>query len=414
MYKIILSFFVILGCQSTDTLTKNFKEIDQSQFVEIDNHALKTPPSEEVSITKLSKYLTSTSKNDLEKTRAIYRWITDRVAYDTKSYFNNSSGDISPDKVLKSKIAVCEGYANLFSELAKEAGLQTEKINGFSKGLSYFPGKKFTKEDHAWNAVKIDGEWRLLDSTWSSGVVNGKDFKKDFNDFYFMTLPEKFLNDHLPSDSKWQLVSNTLTPEEFSVKVKRFPSFYKFNFNNVSPDSAIIESNDYEEITFDNPNRLQIITSLDNFKQNSFVKQEGSKTIIELRSPGKGSYELKVFSKQKDETGLFPIVLQQKINFQKEHSLGQYPEILDTTKLYIETPKEGKLKSGKKILFSMKVFLAKEIAFVDSSKEWKKFSPNGDDSKFSGEVLLEEGPVNVFANYGGDSWPLIVKYIVVK
>jgi hypothetical protein len=153
---------------------------------------------------------------------------------------------------------------------------------------------------------------------------------------------------------------------------------------------------------------------LDNFKQNSFVKQEGSKTIIELRSPGKGSYELKVFSKQKDETGLFPIVLQQKINFQKEHSLGQYPEILDTTKLYLETPKEGKLKSGKKILFSMKVFLAKEIAFVDSSKEWKKFSPNGDDSKFSGEVLLEEGPVNVFANYGGDSWPLIAKYIVVK
>ncbi len=414
MYKLIIPFILFLSCQSTENISKNFKEIDQSQFVEIDNHALKTPSSEEVSITKLSKYLTSTSKNDLEKTRAIYRWITDRIAYDTKSFFEDSSGDVTPEKVLSSKVAVCEGYSNLFNEIAREAGLETVKINGFSKGFSYYPGKKLNKEDHAWNAVKIDGEWRLLDSTWGSGVVVGKNFKKDFNDFYFLTLPEKFINDHLPSDPKWQLVSKPISPDEFSSKVKRFPSYFKFNFNNINPDNAIIDSNDYEEITFDNPDKLQILASLENSKQNIFVRQEGNKSILEVRSPGKGSFDFKVFSRQKNDNGLFPIVLQQKINFQKENSLGQFPEVPDFSKVYLETPKEAKLKSGKRILFSMKVFAAKEIAFVDSSKEWKKFEPNGDDFKFSGEVQLEEGTVSVFANYGGDSWPLLIKYTAVK
>jgi uncharacterized protein (TIGR03000 family) len=39
---------------------------------------------------------------------------------------------------------------------------------------------------HAWNAVKLDGEWHLVDATWGAGGIKDKQFVKKFKDYYFL------------------------------------------------------------------------------------------------------------------------------------------------------------------------------------------------------------------------------------
>lgn len=58
------------------------------------------------------------------KTRAIFRWITSRIKYDVKGYMSGKPAECSAKAVLKSRCCVCEGYANLFFALAKEAKLE--------------------------------------------------------------------------------------------------------------------------------------------------------------------------------------------------------------------------------------------------------------------------------------------------
>jgi transglutaminase/protease-like cytokinesis protein 3 len=57
-------------------------------------------------------------------------------------------------------------------------------------------GKLPKQNDHEWNAVKIDGRWKLIDVTWASGSVStqtGK-FVPEFNDAYYGTAPEVFFS----------------------------------------------------------------------------------------------------------------------------------------------------------------------------------------------------------------------------
>jgi transglutaminase/protease-like cytokinesis protein 3 len=46
-------------------------------------------------------------------------------------------------------------------------GFMSHQIVGYSKGIGYQHGEAILKDDHAWNVVKIFGEWFLLDVTWS-------------------------------------------------------------------------------------------------------------------------------------------------------------------------------------------------------------------------------------------------------
>jgi transglutaminase-like putative cysteine protease len=186
--------------------------VAKADFKAIDEHALTVPKDVEASISKLAKYLVKPATNDLEKTRAIFRWITDRIEYDAQALFSRMAGgppsDCSVETVMRTRKTVCEGYANLFNRLCREVGLQSVKISGASKGFGYVPGQPL-KTDHAWNAVKIDGKWFLLDATWGAGHLDSKTRQtvKKFNEYYFLTPPEGLILDHYPQQPRWQLIN---------------------------------------------------------------------------------------------------------------------------------------------------------------------------------------------------------------
>ncbi len=197
----------------------------------IDEHALNTPKEIEKSMESLSVYLTKDIKNDFFKFRSIYRWITNNIAYDVEAYFSGIRSDYSAEGVLKSRKAICEGYSSLFERLAKIASLEVVKVSGYGKGYSYTQGKKFNTTNHSWNAVKIEGNWYLLDVTWGAGYVNGRKYVKSFDDVYFLTPPEILIFNHLPLVSKWQLIEKKMSLEEFEKQIHLRPGFFKIGFS---------------------------------------------------------------------------------------------------------------------------------------------------------------------------------------
>jgi hypothetical protein len=181
----------------------------------IDRHALRAPRQVEQSVASLARYLIKPARNDREKARAIYRWVTDRVAYNVKGYLAGDYGDNRTQAVLKNRVGVCEGYANLFQDLCRQAGLPVAKVYGSSKGFGYVAGQELGDKDHVWNAVKLDGTWRLVEATWGAGAINGTRFVKAFNPYYFLTPPDQLIFTHFPQKAAWQLLRPAISKSEF-------------------------------------------------------------------------------------------------------------------------------------------------------------------------------------------------------
>ncbi len=178
-------------------------------------------------IKNLAKQITAGKANDSLKVRAIYEWVAKNIDYDLEllaAIRQKSAEEFQelqePSKVLKNKKAVCMGYSTLFKELCMAEGIKAEVISGNSKQF-FLATKKHTIGDvlHAWNSVKINKKWYLLDVTWSAGAVDESysKFIRKFDEKYYLTPSIEFVKTHLPHDPMWQLLEEPISLKEFKM-----------------------------------------------------------------------------------------------------------------------------------------------------------------------------------------------------
>lgn len=210
--------------KNVDALAHELQPAPKNPFARIDKYARQCPKVAEESLESLSNYLQAGKKSDLDKARAIFVWLTENIVYDDDSYNSGNDGDNSAEGVLSNKKAVCEGFSNLFLALGQRMGLEIEKVVGYAKGYSYSSGMKFKETNHAWNIIKIDGNWRIFDATWGQGNginVNGRlQSKKEFDDYWFNVDPFEAIFNHFPQDSKHSFIQPSLSLSSY----EKFPN----------------------------------------------------------------------------------------------------------------------------------------------------------------------------------------------
>ena len=227
---------------------------EQMDFSRIDKHACACPQKATDNVQNLAEYLASAAKNDLEKARAFFTWIVENIAYDNVAFRTKKYPDQSAPAVLRTRKSVCAGYAQLFSGLARATDLTAEYLEGYAKGYGYKIGMEFPSANHAWNAVKIDGQWRLLDCCWGRGVVINDDvYKFDINDFYFLCPPEFFVYTHLPEDDRWQLMAHKMTKESFEELVFAYPCFFQYGLTIKNRSLGTIRTDNQVDIIIEAP-----------------------------------------------------------------------------------------------------------------------------------------------------------------
>lgn len=95
-------------------------------------------------------------ESDYEKVKAVYEYLAENIDYN-----EDVRNDQSILSVFLDRNAVCWGYASAAQYLLYLKGVQSEIVTGTTaNGLS-----------HAWNIVKIDGEWYHFDVTFAEGYT---------------------------------------------------------------------------------------------------------------------------------------------------------------------------------------------------------------------------------------------------
>jgi hypothetical protein len=154
----------------------------------------------------LAQRIARIAGTDWEKVRAVYVWLAENLVYDVEGFFGRRNMVANAATAFNTRRAVCQGYAELFSELAGRLGLECETISGYAKGYSFRAGQTISSTNHAWNLALVDGEWRLFDATWAAGSLDGSKFVKRYSDAWFASDPRLFVLQHLPEDPAKELL----------------------------------------------------------------------------------------------------------------------------------------------------------------------------------------------------------------
>jgi hypothetical protein len=271
----------------------------------LDEHARRAPPAATRSLDALAAYLVRPARNDAEKARAIYAWLTHHIAYDTDAFFSGRFRNAStgPEDVLRSRQSVCDGYAGLFVALAQRAGLEAVKVTGYAKGFSYRLGEPIAGEaDHAWNAVRIEGSWALLDPTWGAGFVSGEQhaFVRRDEEHYFLTPPEQFLAAHLPEQSRWQLVARPVSLADYGRRALLKPAFFRDGLALEGEPQAVIRADERVALQIRKPAGVGlsalVLRGKDKLERELAFVHPG-RGAVQAVFPAPGTYTLRIFSR---------------------------------------------------------------------------------------------------------------------
>jgi transglutaminase-like putative cysteine protease len=164
------------------------------------------PRSEETDLVSVAKYLVSGVSDPFQRVKVLHDYVADRVVYDVEAYRTKKFPPQTPEHVFQTRKAVCAGYSNLLAAMGKAVGEELVTVSG----LAYTPGEAETFGSHAWNAVRIQGEWYLLDVTWNAGAVQGDFFARGYETKYLFMPPKDFVVTHIPDDPAWQLLDEPL------------------------------------------------------------------------------------------------------------------------------------------------------------------------------------------------------------
>lgn len=111
--------------------------------------------------------LITSGMSDFEKELKLHDYIVNNTRYDIENYIKKPIPDSSFEEygALVLGVAVCEGYSRAMKLMCDLSGIECIIITGtsISRGV---------QEGHAWNIVKIDGEYYHLDVTYDDPAMD--------------------------------------------------------------------------------------------------------------------------------------------------------------------------------------------------------------------------------------------------
>lgn len=155
---------LVLGVQGGSIDTEN-----RVLYVEYDFDRQTTAAKQEEirkRVTEITDEIISDGMSDIEKEMAINTWLCENAVYDDGALENAekySFTQVDEDfydsftayGILTEGVGVCASYSASFKLLADEADLESIVVTGYLEG----------SVPHAWNKVKIEDNWYIVDST---------------------------------------------------------------------------------------------------------------------------------------------------------------------------------------------------------------------------------------------------------
>lgn len=168
----------------------------ESRTQYLEKHLLRIVSKSGLNVEERLNAIVGLASDDHEKVWLVYRWITRHFRHDSRLASRiGDPGKHSLDALYQQGGGSCAVYADVVHRLLARAGFEVKTVYGTVKGNSGST-RRGLSVNHVWNAVKVDGQWRLIDATWGSGYVGPQGFQRDQSDLFFLMPPELAVLSH--------------------------------------------------------------------------------------------------------------------------------------------------------------------------------------------------------------------------
>ena len=310
MMKQLLFFFLLLSFS-----------IQSQDFTKVDAIVSKYPRFTKVE--DLANKISTDFSSDENKARAAFYWLAKNIRYNLKEFYNPTqrsykfsySSELEKEQKLQAlkdklvrntfltKTGVCEEYAQSFKKVCDLLDIESEVLSGNVRSSYLDIGKLEDNTNHAWNAVKLNNQWIILDATWAAGYeMNGK-WVRQFDNYFYDISKEKILKTHYPEDTLWMLRFGRMSLKEFYNQPIYGNILLNSEIELVSPKSGIIEFEPSKEISIklkNLKNNISVYYKYNNQQYSQKPKIVVSKSISELKIPSpERNTELFIFFESK-------------------------------------------------------------------------------------------------------------------
>ncbi len=145
----------------------------------------------------------SPTASDYEKVKYVFETLVRNVDYDPNAPENQNI--IS---VFVYRSTVCQGYACGTQYLLQQLGIESTVITGVAND-----------DHHAWNLVKLDGDYYFMDTTWGNAAFTGEaDIGDDFIFYDYLNVTTEEIERTHHATEKFELPICTATADNYFVK----------------------------------------------------------------------------------------------------------------------------------------------------------------------------------------------------
>ena len=199
------------------------------------------------------QYLCRPYRSDVQRLRAIFTWVSERVTWEEDfESVDPSAIAVDTRRVVQTKRGCTQEIATLVAEMCAAVGIHAEVVRGYLKS----PGERLECDNvahpnHFWNALIIDGEWRIMDCSLASPtnprrVLYSSCGGQQAEGWYFLTRPMQICWTHVPLLPEQQHIVPPVAHEVLMALPCACPPYFKNNVQISEFDTSMLHLENLE------------------------------------------------------------------------------------------------------------------------------------------------------------------------
>lgn len=227
--------------ESTNYQAVNFAMVDKS------TRFLATLPHMITSATLAQGYVCRPYRSDAQRLRAIFTWVSEKIAWE-----KDFEAEVDTRRVIQTKRGCAEEIAVLVLEMCSAVGIDAEVVRGYLKAPGeIFEGTGIPHPNHWWNAVVVDGEWRIMDCCLASPTNPKRSSYSNASSqvaesWWYLCRPTEICYTHVPLLPEQQHICPALPYDILFALPCACPTYFKDNLNLVDYDTSLVHIEELE------------------------------------------------------------------------------------------------------------------------------------------------------------------------
>ncbi|KIX09658.1 uncharacterized protein Z518_00739 [Rhinocladiella mackenziei CBS 650.93] len=235
-------------------------QLSNPSFSQVDKAArfITTLPSSITAASLATGYICRPYRSGVQRLRAIFTWCAERISWEEDLDMDgfNHNRPIDTRKVIQTKRGSSQEISALVLEMCIAIGIHAEIVHGYLKT----PGEDLdldaiSRPNHFWNAILVDGEWRMMDASLASPTNPKRLLYSSVSisiaeAWYFLTRPSEICWTHVPVDDAQQHMVPSISPDVLLSLPGTCPPFFRQGLSMHAYDTSVIRMDGLEMCTF--------------------------------------------------------------------------------------------------------------------------------------------------------------------